>query len=166
MPEPATLVPLSHPVSLEALAYRIYEEEANRQATGWMHEEDKGEAIASLVGLWHRRAAKGWTTYAIQRDGRTVGLAGFGPVTDPDDPPGLGVYLLERGQGIGSWAACELVERARKAGAKRMETVAHAGNMASHRMLEKAGFRRGGPCEAAWAVASGEPWVVWVLDLP
>lgn len=153
--------------AVRRLARQVYEDPANRAATGWFDDADKEQAIEAMVGLWERRREAGWTVYRLLDGDRTVGLAGLGPVDEPDQPPGLAVYLLEegRGRGWGTRIAQRLVDRARKAGVPRMETVAHADNTASHRMLENAGFEAAGPCEADWAIESGQAWVTFVADL-
>ncbi len=153
--------------AVRQLAHRVYEDPVNRAATGWFDEADKEEAIEALVGLWERRFEAGWSVHRILVDGQLIGLAGHGPLDEPDRPPGLAVYLLEtgRGRGWGTRIAQRLVDQARKAGVETMETVAHADNTASHTMLERVGFQATGPCTAEWAVESGEAWVTFVNEL-
>lgn len=161
------LEPLHDIDAVRQLARRVYQDPANRAATGWLDEADKEEAVQALVGLWERRFEAGWSVHRIVDEDQPVGLAGHGPFDDPDRPPGLAVYLLEtgRGRGWGTTIAQRLVDRARKAGVRAMETVAHADNMASHTMLERVGFEEAGPCEAEWAVASGQAWLRFVNQL-
>ncbi len=162
-----TLQPLHDIDAVRQLAHRVYQDPANRAATGWFQEDDKDEAIEALVDLWERRFKAGWSIHQIVDEDQLIGLAGHGPFDEPDHPPGLAVYLLEagRGRGWGTRIAQRLVDQARKAGVQAMETVAHAENTASHAMLERVGFEEAGPCEAEWAVASGEPWLRFVNEL-
>lgn len=166
MTEPS-LEPLDDVDAVTQLARRVYQDPVNRAATGWFDQADKAEAIEAMAGLWERRYEAGWTVYRILAEDRTIGLAGLGPLDDVEDPPGLAVYLLEegRGRGWGTQLAQRLVDRARKAGVPRMETVAHADNRASHRMLEHVGFEAAGPCRAEWAVESGQAWITFANDL-
>ncbi len=161
------LEPIDELDAVRQLAGRIYADPVNRAATGWFDEADKAEAIEALTGLWERRFEAGWTVHRIVHEGEAVGLAGLGPLDEPDEPPGLAVYLLEagRGHGWGTEIAQRLVDRARKAGVERMETVAHGGNVASHRMLATVGFQVAGPCQAEWALGSDEPWITFVNEL-
>lgn len=161
------LDPLHDIDAVRQLARRVYEDPANRAATGWFDEADKEDAIQALVGLWERRFEAGWSVHRILADDRLIGLAGHGPFDEPDHPPGLAVYLLEagRGRGWGTAIAQRLVDQARTAGVETMETVAHAENTASHTMLERVGFQATGPCTAEWAVESDQAWTIFVNDL-
>jgi L-amino acid N-acyltransferase YncA len=95
------------------------------------------------------RHARGFPVLVVERDGRVVGFASFG---DFRPWPGyrhtveLSIYVAAecRGRGIGRQLLVELIARARQLGKGTMIAGVEASNVASLRLHERLGFRRGG----------------------
>jgi RimJ/RimL family protein N-acetyltransferase len=99
----------------------------------------RADGIA-FVELFAQRADE--RPYAVTQNGSFIGVAGF--TFHADAPPELGYWLGEPywGQGLMTEAVRGLLESARNTGAfPEVQATARADNLASVRVLEKAGFR-------------------------
>lgn len=102
------------------------------------------------------------------RTGELLGNIGLAPT----DVPGVGalsywVAAAARGRGVGARSARLLVDWGWRFGLDRIELHAHVDNLASQRVAEAAGFRRG-RVEPAARVVKGRTWdIVWFeIDRP
>lgn len=103
------------------------------------HPYTRADGIA-FVELFAQRADE--RPYAVVQNGSFIGVVGFS--FHPDAPPELGYWLGEPhwGQGLMTEAVRGLLEAARNTGAfPEVQAIALADNLASVRVLEKAGFR-------------------------
>jgi RimJ/RimL family protein N-acetyltransferase len=104
-------------------------------ARGWPHPD-----TATGLGF----AANGaWTWLIVDDEGRVAGECGVKglPGTDGTVEIGYGLAGPSRGRGLGRRAVAALVaELATRPGVRRIEARVEAGNTASRRVLEHAGF--------------------------
>lgn len=123
--------------------------------------ETREEVDALLASYLNEQENRGWTKWrVVDHDGALVGRAGFGP---HDDGRGreLG-YTLRRdlwGRGLATEIAAELVSWHRRYGDAELWAFAVVENVASCRVLDKAGFRYVGGAEH-----NGMPCAVYHLD--
>lgn len=158
-----SLEPIEDPAQLEAVVERVFSDPGARKGMGWTEADDPAEAIEAIEGLWQHRFEEGWVLEAVHADGVLAGLAGYGPVDAPE--PLVAVYLLRRGEGIGTWATDQFIERAREQGARAVRAITWARNTGSRRMLEAIGFEAVGPVDARWARESELEWIEHRLRL-
>lgn len=118
------------------------------------------------VSRWHAQGRRRtpsrrwpWGPWVVLLDGQAIGGIGFHepPEMDPDGWVELGYGIAEpvQGRGIATRAVLALIDVARHAGVTRVRATCLPGNLASARVLEKAGLRRVG------SDADGED--LWVL---
>ena len=104
-------------------------------APGWPH-DDTADAL--------RLAEHGGRVWlVVDNDGRIVGECGTKapPDTDGTVEIGYGLAAPSRGRGLGAQAVAALVDRLKaQDGVRRVEAEVHVGNVASQRVLERAGF--------------------------
>ena len=86
-----------------------------------------------------------WVAYSVLADWEVVGGVGFhSPPKDGAVTIGYGIAESRQGQGIATLAVRQLIEKARVAGgAPRIDATTDLDNIASQRVLAKAGFTRG-----------------------
>ncbi len=97
----------------------------------------------------------------VSATGEVVGGVGFLSAPDSDGAVEIGYGLTEsaRGRGFATEAVQALVALARAHGATCVEAMTEADNVASHRVLQRAGFRRDGEVDSG---ADGLLWR-WVI---
>jgi len=104
-------------------------------APGWPHAD-------TAAGLAYADAGA-WTWLVIDDDGRIAGECGVkGPPTAAGEVEiGYGLAGPSRGRGLGTQVVAALVEELRtRAGVRRIDAHVVADNVASRRVLERAGF--------------------------
>jgi [ribosomal protein S5]-alanine N-acetyltransferase len=118
------------------------------------------DAVAFFrAALLSGEASSEWLAYYVCLGSLLVGSAGFlGPPRDGVAEIGYSICLMYRGQGIATRVVAELVERAERAGARRLIAHTTASNLASLAVLESNGFRR--------SVSDREAHLLLVRDLP
>ena len=108
-------------------------------ARGWPHDDTPaGLAFAALGG---------WTWVIVDADGEIVGECGVKAAPGPDAVVeiGYGLAAPRRGRGLGSRAVRALVGwLAERPDVRAIEAETDAANVASQRVLERAGFVRAG----------------------
>ncbi len=144
-----------------AVARAVFSDPEARRGMGWTEQDDAEEAKRSILGLWRRRFQGDWVLFAIEVDGRDVGLAGLGSGSQADEPPWVAVYLLERGRGLGRRATEQLLDLAAEQGHARVRAVTWAENKRGRGLLEALGFEDQGPASYPWAEESGMAWLVY-----
>lgn len=104
--------------------------------------------------------------------GRVVGCVtfvdGLRPLSEVDDPHAgtirmLGVAAEARGHGIGEALTRECIERARKAGRRRVRLDTRTSMASAQRLYERLGFRR--DPEQDWSPAHGVQLLSYILEL-
>lgn len=126
--------------------------EGDRQVSGWVLEGRR------------RTPSRGrpWGPWVMLLDGAAIGGVGFHepPELDPEGWVELGYGIAEPFRGRGLTTACvrALIEVAAEAGVTRIRATCLPGNLASGRVLAKAGLIRAGSDE------DGED--LWVLPSP
>lgn len=148
------------PITKEHLRVEIFEPSKLAETLGvevpegWppgLYDRDAAEfflAQAELLGP----AADGWFGwYGVLRDGERRVLVGSAGYFGPPDVTGIveiGYSVVEsyRGRGVATEMVNALVERALgTAGVTAVVAEAHQDNIASHKVLERAGFEETGP---------------------
>ena len=102
------------------------------------------EVLVMLQG-WSARlqAAQGWGSWLAVRGGEVVAsLAVKQPLSEGTVEIGCAVAPARRGQGFGTAAVQGLLPVLAGHGVTRVQAETEAGNIASERVLEKAGFQR------------------------
>ena len=109
-------------------------------APGWPHAD-------TAAGLAYAEAGDGrpgaWSWLVVDDDGRIAGECGVKGAPGPDGLVEIGYGLAgpSRGRGLGTRAVAALVEELRgRTGVRRIDASVVADNIASRRVLERAGF--------------------------
>lgn len=158
-----SLEPVAGKDELEALVADVFADPGTRRGMGWTEDEDPEEALEAIWGLWERRFAADWRIYEVRHEDERAGLAGLGPIEDGQ--AWWAVYLLERGEGLGTATGERLVEQARQQGARTLIAVTWKQNEASRAMLETLGFEEEGPAPYDWAEESELSWLRYRREL-
>lgn len=151
------LEPVGSEDELQALVEHVFSDPGARRGMGWTEDDDPAEAMEAIWGLWERRFADGWQAYEVRHAGDSAGLAGLGPIEGGQ--AWWAVYLVKRGEGLGTETGRRLVDRARERDVETLIAVTWTENEASRRMLETLGFREEGPAPYDWAEESELSWL-------
>ena len=132
-----------------------YPREGDLQVAGWIVEGVKNVRDYPWV---HYTVVDDWAG----GDWEVVGGAGFhGPPRDGVVTIGYGIAESRQGRGLATSAVLQLVDKARVAGgAHRIDATTALDNIASQRVLAKAGFTRGEDRSSEEG-----PEQYWFLDL-
>ncbi|MEU3610241.1 GNAT family N-acetyltransferase [Streptomyces sp. NPDC035033] len=119
-----------------------------RWAEGYPGVGDLASVSSFLRGCAEHGDPGPYRTYQIRLRGSGLVVGGIGfhgpPGADGGVTVGYGIVPGERGKGYASEALAAVVGIAREAGATVLRGDADPGNVASHRVMERAGMRRAG----------------------
>jgi RimJ/RimL family protein N-acetyltransferase len=143
------------PMPLETAAALLRGERVGADAPPWHPDYPLADTVVGVRLLTEAHRLSGWSGSSIPRwwihqivaDGTVVGDIGFHGPPAPDAPGAavveIGYALVDEvhGRGIATDALCRLLALARRDGAAAVVAEADPDNVASRRVLAKAGFR-------------------------
>lgn len=157
------LDPIESPSELEETIDTIFADPQARMGMGWGPEDDLDEAMRSIRGLWRDRFEAGWHLFRVHWGNRLAGFTGLGPGTDGRN--WYAIYLLERGQGLGSQVTDDMLDIARAEKIPSLIAITREGNQACRRLLTSHGFTLQGPAPYEWAQESPLTWLVYRREI-
>lgn len=137
----------------------VFADPKAREGMGWGPEDDVDEAMEHILGLWRDRFESGWHLYRVSLEDGLAGFTGFGPA-QPDET-WFAIYLLQRGQGLGSQVTERVLETAREETEHPLVAVTREENHACRGLLTSHGFTLQGEAPYDWAQKSALTWLVY-----